>query len=197
MVSGRGKDSLAHRLCAELDRGALPRPDYENRLSPPDETAEARARAATDGVLHAMGHNGNGREVRRAHLRNNLRFYGAPVEMIFHLRADPTPGQFLEMGFFVQNVMLGLVARGLGSCPQYSVAGYPDIIRAELGLGADRVVVCGLAVGYPDESVPVNSFRPVRADLAEYVQWHDQSLPPAAGSGSGRELGQPSPHQDS
>jgi hypothetical protein len=58
----------------------------------------------------------------------------------------------------------GLVACGLGSCPQFSVAGYPD------SLAPGRIVVCGLAVGHPDESVPVNGFRPGRAALEEYVR---------------------------
>jgi nitroreductase len=181
VVTGKRKDRLACRLCAEFDRGVTPRPDFEYRSARVDETADGRARQANTGVLLAKGHGGNDRTARRAHLRDNLGFYGAPVEMIFHLPADAMPGQFLEMGFFLQNVMLALVACGLGSCPQFSVAGYPDVIRAELGLDADRLVVCGLAVGYPDESVPVNRFRPGRADLADYVQWHDQ--PPLATTG--------------
>jgi nitroreductase len=85
------------------------------------------------------------------------------------------------MGFFLQSVMLGLVACGLGSCPQFSVAGYADAIRDELGLGTDRLIVCGLAVGYPDESVAVNHFHPGRADLADFVQWHDQAPQAEAG----------------
>jgi nitroreductase len=173
VATGRRKDALARRLCAEFDRGVTPRPDFEYRASRPDKTADTRAREASVGVLLAKGHKGNDRAARRSHLRDNLEFYGAPVEMIFHLPADARPGQFLEMGFFLQNVMLALVAHGLGSCPQVSVAGYPDAIRAELGLGADRLVVCGLAVGYPDETVPVNRFQPGRVDLTDFVQWHD------------------------
>lgn len=180
MVTGPCKDALARRLCAEFDSGALPRPDYEYRPARTDPASDARAREASVGVLLAKGQGDTDRAARRAHLRDNLEFYGAPVEMIFHLPADARPGQFLEMGFFLQNVMLSLVAHGLGSCPQVSVAGYPDVIRAELGLGADRLVVCGLAVGYPNESMPVNGFHPVRAELADYVQWHDQAPPATA-----------------
>jgi len=181
VVSGERKDALASRLCAEFDSGAERRPDYPNRPVHLDEAIEARARAANAGVLQAKGYPNTDRAARRAHLRDNLGFYGAPTEMIFHLPADAPAGLFLEMGFFLQSVMLALVACGLGSCPQFSVAGYADAIRDELGLGDDRLIVCGLAVGHPDESIPVNHFHPGRADLADFVQWHDQ-VPPVIAS---------------
>jgi nitroreductase len=81
------------------------------------------------------------------------------------------------MGLFVQNVLLGLVAVGLGSCPQFSVTAYSDTIREHLGFGPDRLIVCGMAVGYPDPEAPVNAFAPERAALAEYAQWFDDSSP--------------------
>jgi nitroreductase len=173
VVSGALRDKLASRLCAEFDRGVPASPDYPNRPVIVDEVTEARARDAGAGVLLARGIDRADAEGRRAHLRDNLEFYGAPTEMIFHLPAQAPPGLFLEMGFFLQNVMLGLVACGLGSCPQYSVAGYADAIREELDLGSDRLIVCGLAVGYPDEAIAVNRFHPRRAELGDFVQWRD------------------------
>ena len=183
MVSGGCRDTLAGRLCAEFDRGVPARLDYANRLAEPDPTIEARAADAGAGVLRAKGIERHDADARRRHLRDNLRFYGAPTEMIFHLPAGAPPGSFLELGFFVQNVMLGLVASGLGSCPQSSVAGYAEAIREELDLGADRLVVCGLAVGYPDESAPVNGFHPRRADVADFAQWHDRVASAALAGG--------------
>ena len=56
--------------------------------------------------------------------------------------------------------------------PQASVAGYADILRKELAIGTDRLIVCTLAVGYPDEAAPVNRFVPQRAGLEEFTQWH-------------------------
>jgi nitroreductase len=182
VVTGARRDALARRLCAEFDGGAPARPDYLNRPVAPTEATEARAREAGTGVLLARGIERADAAARRAHLRDNLEFYGAPVEMIFHLPAAAPPGLFLEMGLFLQNVMLALVACGLGSCPQFSVAGYPDIIRDELDLG-DRLVVCGLAVGYPDESQPVNHFHPGRAGLGDYVRWYDQVTSTVVASG--------------
>jgi nitroreductase len=176
VVTGAARDALARRLCAEFDRGAPPRPDYVNRLPVVDQVAEERARVAGAGVLRARGIARADQAARRAHLRDNLEFYGAPAVLICHLPAGAVPGTFLEMGFFLQNVMLGLVACGLGSCPQFSVAGYADVLRDELCL-AGRLVVCAISVGYPDPAAPVNAFAPPRAELAEYTQWHDQAPP--------------------
>ncbi|GAA4696569.1 nitroreductase [Phytohabitans rumicis] len=176
VVTGAARDALACRLRAEFDRGAPPRPDYRNRPDTIDAVTGERARIAGTGLLRALGIARDDEAGRREHLRANLDFHGAPAALIFHLPADAAAGTFLELGFFLQNTMLGLVACGLGSCPQYSVAGYPDVLRGALGLG-DRLVACGLAVGYPDPTASVNGFAPERAVLAEYVEWHDQPPP--------------------
>ena len=64
------------------------------------------------------------------------------------------------------------------SSGQASVAGYGDLIREQLGLGPDRLIVCGMAVGWPDPAAAVNGYVPERAALAEYTQWFDAA--PAA-----------------
>lgn len=179
VVVGAARDALARRLTDEFDRGAPTRPDYSNRPAVADPVAEERAGTAGAGLFGSLGIARDDASARREHLRGNMNFHGAPVVMIFHLPPRAVPGAFLELGFFLQNVMLGLVASGLGSCPQYSVAGYPDIVREQLELG-DRVVVCSLAVGHPDPAAPVNAFAPDRAALADYTRWHDQAPAPAA-----------------
>jgi nitroreductase len=177
VVTGPALADLVGSLCDVFDQGIAPDPDYANRPIVTEESIEDRARAAGAGVLRARGIARDDGAARRAHLRDNLGFYGAPVAMVFHLRRPSPPGAFLEMGLYLQNVMLGLVAQGLGSCPQYSVAGYPDVLRHRLGLGDDRLIVCGLAVGCPDPAAAVNAFAPDRIPVAQFVRWHDQAEP--------------------
>jgi nitroreductase len=177
VLVGAAREELVRKLCDAFDRGVPAKHDYANRPLSEGPAEEARARAAGTGVLVAKGIARADDDARRAHLRDNQRFYGAPVALIFHLPADAVPGTFLEMGLFVQNVLLGLVAVGLGSCPQFSVTAYSDTIREHLGFGPDRLIVCGMAVGYPDPKAPVNAFAPERAALEEYAQWFDDSSP--------------------
>jgi nitroreductase len=173
VLSGAARMRLADRLCAAFDAEVPARPDYVNRRPTPDPRESERAERAGRGLFEASGIARDDKQARRAHLRSNFQFHGAPVAMILHLPADAVAGTFLEMGFFLQNIMIGLVACGLGSCPQYSVAGYSECVRSELGLNADRLIVCSLAVGYPDPGAPVNAFFPERAGVTEYTRWLD------------------------
>lgn len=177
VLVGEARDALSKRLCAAMDSAEPYQPDYPSRPEHLVDPYQRRTAAWGAGYYSALGVGREDREGRLEIERRNLRFYGAPVAMIFHLPADAVSGTFLEMGFFLQNVMLGLVSCGLGSCPQYSVARYAQVIRDHLGLGSDRLVVCGLSVGYPDESNPVNDFFPQRARVDEYVTWHDHADP--------------------
>jgi nitroreductase len=171
VLRGEAKEALSRRLCELFDADAPTKMDYPSRPAEVPASHQERAAIASAGVHAAKGIAREDAAGRRLHLRDNFRFYGAPVAFVFHLPANAAPGTFLEMGFFVQNVMLGLVARGLGSCPQASVTGYSDALREFLGLGPDRLIVCCMSVGYPDESAPVNQFFPERAPLSDYTLW--------------------------
>jgi nitroreductase len=177
VTTGEARVELSRRLHDAAASGRRYAHDYGNRPEPMGALAERRSAAWGAGYYAALGIARGDDAGRREVERRNLDFYDAPVAMVFHLPAAAVAGTFLEMGFFVQNVMLGLVASGLGSCPQYSAARYADVLRDALCLGADRIIVCTLSVGYVDETAPVNAFQPERAPLAEYTQWHDGGLP--------------------
>jgi nitroreductase len=179
VVTGEAREHLSRRLCAALESAEPYEADYDNRPAPMGARYEGRSFAWGEAFYGAMGVDRGDRTARREFERRNLRFYDAPVAMVFHLPRNAVPGTFLEMGFFLQNVMLGLVACGLGSCPQYSVARYSRVIRDALGLGPERLVVCTLCVGHVDEAAPINGFLPERAPLEEYTQWyaHPNSTP--------------------
>jgi nitroreductase len=172
VVIGQSRDDLSAILCKSFDQGDAPTPDYLNR---PKELPEALQQRVQDYGRDFLTFRGIGRDDaagRHAHRRDNFLFYGAPVELIFHLPATAAAGTFLDLGFFMQNVILGFEACGLASCPQYSVASYSDILRNYLGIGNDRMMISGMAVGYPDQAARLNRFVPEHAPLEAYTQWY-------------------------
>ena len=172
VLAGEARDALSTALCAAYDAEEKPAADYEYSLLPSPAEWKDRARACGYALFDLKGIGREDHDARRAHGRENFVFFGARVVLIFHLPRGAERGNFMDMGMFMQNVMLGLVAHGLGSCPQFSVAGYPDVVRESLGLPEDRWIVAGMSVGWPDTAAAVNTFVPERLSLEEFVDWH-------------------------
>ena len=59
----------------------------------------------------------------------------------------------------MQTLLLALTARGLGTCVEVSLAGYPDVVRTQLNIPPELAIICGLAVGYPDPDFPTNKLN--------------------------------------
>lgn len=74
---------------------------------------------------------------------------------------------------FLQTLLLALTERGLGSCVEVSISGYPEIVRAQLDIPAELSILCGLAIGYPDPEFPANKLHIGRQPIAENVVFLD------------------------
>ena len=75
---------------------------------------------------------------------------------------------------FLQTFLLALTARGLGSCVEVSIAGYPEIVRAELAIAEELAILCGLAVGYPDPDFAANKLHVGREPIGKNVVFLDE-----------------------
>jgi nitroreductase len=81
----------------------------------------------------------------------NFLFFGAPVGLIITIDRRLAMGSWLDLGMFIQNVMLAAVGRGLQSCPQETFAKYHRILRPALSIPAAQMVTCGISMGHPRE----------------------------------------------
>ena len=81
-------------------------------------------------------------------------------------------GSFMDYGMFIQSIMLSDVEYGLATCPQAALGEYPDIVRKELPQYKDKLVLCGLAIGYEDKKHIVNSYRTTRESLEGFVNYY-------------------------
>ncbi len=82
-------------------------------------------------------------------------------------------GSWLDYGMFLQTIMIAARAQGLDTCPQAAIANYPPIVREQLGIPADQLVVCGMALGYADPNEPTNALRSEREQLRSFTKFHD------------------------
>lgn len=102
----------------------------------------------------------------------NYTFFGAPVGMVFTIDRDLEQGSWLDYGMFLQTFMIAARSRGLDTCPQAAIANYPAIIRRLLGVRADEIVVCGMALGHADPAEPANALASEREPVAAFATFH-------------------------
>jgi nitroreductase len=89
------------------------------------------------------------------------------------MHRDLGPADALSVGMFLQTLLLALTARGLGTCVEVSVAGYPETVRAQLAIPAELSILCGLAIGYPDPDFPGNRLICGREAFEKHVVFLD------------------------
>lgn len=147
--------------------------DYDYYTDPVVEPYLARRRECGWGLYGVLGIGRGDHEKSKAYRASNYTFFGAPAGLIFTIDRKLEKGSWLDYGMFLQTLMLAARARGLHTCPEASIASYPDIVRRELGLGQEWVVICGMAMGYADGDAVVNTFQPPRIALEEYATFLD------------------------
>jgi nitroreductase len=106
------------------------------------------------------------------HARNMV-FFDAPVGLFFTIDRVMQTGGFLDYGMFLQAIMTAARARGLATCPQAAFMPFHKIIGAELGFPDNQMLVCGMALGWADESARVNRLRTERSQVSEFARFHD------------------------
>ncbi len=103
-----------------------------------------------------------------AHGRN-FTFFGAPVGMIFTLDRDLGLGSFLDLGMFLENIMVAARALGLDTCPQAAFASHHAIIRRRLALPDAAMVICGMSLGHADPAAPANALETEREPVDAFA----------------------------
>jgi nitroreductase len=101
----------------------------------------------------------------------NFEFFGAPVGLIFTIDANLKKYSWLDYGLFLQTLMLSARARGLSTCPQVSFARFQTLIADFLHLEDGQEIVCGMSLGYADESAPLNRLRMPREATQDFTHF--------------------------
>ena len=149
------------------------RRDYDYYTDPITEPYLERRRQCGWGLYGTLGIGRGERAKSKAYRATNYNFFGAPVGLIFSIDRKLEKGSWLDYGMFLQTIMLAARARGLHTCAEAAIASYPDIVRRELAIANDRIVICGMAMGYADPDAIVNTFQPPRIAVAEYAVFLD------------------------
>lgn len=167
LVTGAATASLRDALSARVLAGA-PLSDLPGPAGYSGVYAERR-REAGYGLYSALGIERTDAEGRVAQMLRNFTFFGAPhVAVVTNDREQGVYGA-VDCGGYVANLLNAATAHGVATIAQAAIAMYSDLVRAWLGVGEERQVVCAVSLGWPDEGHPANGFRTSRATVDDAV----------------------------
>ncbi len=178
VLQGESRNSLADKVCAAHDEiRAHPEKaaDYREAYDYyPEKWVSPYIDRRRENGWSLYGLLGIGKADKdKMHLQHqrNYKFFDAPVGLMFTLDTVMGRGSLLDYGMFLQNIMLAARAHGLHTCPQAAWNGFANIILPHIGAGADEMLVCGMALGYADDSDIANTLRTPRETVASFTHW--------------------------
>ncbi|MDF2496367.1 nitroreductase [Sphingomonas sp.] len=169
IVTGDKMAELKEIMRGKIERRETETPGYD--IYPREMNDATKARTFQIGEI-MYGHLGIPREDKRARAQwfaRNFQFFGAPAAFFVTVDRRMGPPQWADLGMYLQNLMLLAVEKGLGTCPQECWAVYPNTVEAFLGTPSERMLFCGVAIGYEDAEELANRTRSPRAPEEEWL----------------------------
>lgn len=170
IVTGETKQQISDKLVECFRQGIQSQPDYvyypEQWQSPYIE----RRRACGLQLYQSLNIDRKDKVAQQKQWEANYRAFNAPVMLLFLMDGAMQTGSFLDLGMFLQNIMLVAQDKGLATCPQAALAEYAEQIKTILNYPVDTQLVCGMALGYEDHDVAVNQYRTAREPVSEFTR---------------------------
>lgn len=170
VVTGK-KLALLKKIFADKFEGDITvNPDIPIPTEWPDD-CKRRYQNLGKELFSKIGTKRGDKEGRREHYRKMFQGFGAPAVVYLCLDKKLTKWALIDIGIFIQTFSLAAVGFGLECTVLTHLVMYPDDIRRELGIGDNKFVIMGIAVGYADEEAIINSFKSKRDAHEELVKY--------------------------
>ena len=169
IVSGDAKDRLAKLLVAEVSQGNPPNGAFANGMAGLTGTHKERQYECAACLYGTMGIGRGDKEERSALMIKNWEFFDAPHVGFISMPLTMGPTNAIDIGIYLQSLMLLFTENGLASCPQGALAMYPDPINEIVQIPEGSGVICGISFGYADETAQINKTKTPRDTLENTV----------------------------
>lgn len=172
VASGAARDRIRDKMVKRLMGGDTGNPDYHYDAKFEGIYRERQVDCAV-ALYKSMGIDRKDSGGRMRAMMRNFELFDAPHVCFIGMQKDFREPVAIDVGLYLQSLMLAMEARGISSCAQGSMRQFPDIVREEFGAPDNIGIIVGLSFGYEDPDVPANRTRVGRAPLSENVTFLD------------------------
>lgn len=178
IVTGTELEQIRRAFLEKARAGEQAKPDV---LVPEEypEPYDTRRRSLGGKLFEVAGIQRGDWEKRMEWGLRGLGLFGAPcaiymyVDRHFHFEPDRSNlWAAFDCGLVAENIMLLATTYGLGTVPEIQAVVYPDILRNVLKIPDSKLILLGIAIGYPDWTSPLNEFQSPRESLDSVANWY-------------------------
>ena len=183
VLTGEAKDELSRRVVAAYDDPVERARHTEEYAYYPTEWVapyiDRRRKVGWD-LYGLLGIEKTDKARMHAQHRRNYEFFDAPVGIMFTIDRVMQQGSWLDFGMFLEALMVAARGHGLHTCPQAAWTPYHRIVMPALGVGPDRMLVCGMSLGHADAAAIENTLVTEREPVRGFARFLHTLPRPAA-----------------
>ena len=165
VVSGEARQHLQEEVFKEVAQGITPYNEF-----PPGGVGlkgkyKERQYACAFQYYDSLGIPRDDKEARTKVALRNWQFFDAPHAAFISYPRTMGRASAIDIGIFLQTVMLLLIERGISCCPQGALASYHKPVRKIVPIPEENAILVGLSFGYKDEEHEANHCKMPREDV--------------------------------
>ena len=173
VLGNNSKNELITQALNNYDTGVQEDIEFEIYPKPlAEEYKKRRSQCAAD-MYDALSIARDDIDTRLKQVRENFKFFGAPIGMIVTIDKSFAQNGWGHVGMFLQNLWLTAIDEGLGVCLQESWSIYPKTVKKVIDCPDNEMIWCGIAMGYPNNEDPINNYRTSRDSLDSFASFID------------------------
>jgi len=169
VVSGEARKKLEEQLMAGIMQGAQPQFHFKPGDMGLSGVYKERQFDCAARYYGTMGIERSDRDKRNWLMAKNWQFFGAPHAAFISMPKTMGEVNAIDIGVYLQTLMLLLVEHGLASCPQGALAAFPEPVKAITPIPEGNELIVGLSFGYEAVGEQINKVTMERAPLSDTV----------------------------
>jgi len=161
VVAGAVKQALSADILKAIadDPPERHQPEFDYYPTEWFEPYIGRRRATGFGLYGVLGIAREDKAARLEQMNRNYIFFDAPVGLFVSFDRRLATGTYMDIGMFIENILIGARGEGLHTCGQAAFTWFHDVIRRHVPIPEEQLLACGIALGYEDTAAAENSLR--------------------------------------
>ncbi len=172
VVAGEARNAL----CADIMKAAETepekhQPEYDYYPTEWHEPFLGRRRKLGFELYESMGIKRDDKAARENQMLRNYLFFDAPVGIFVTSDRRLATGTWLDMGMFIENILIAARGQNLHTCGQAAFTWYHELIKKHVGYADNEILLCGIALGYEDTDAPENKLITEREPVENFTKF--------------------------